>query len=109
MNDDLEIAVALYLQAYIPKHLADELGYDNLVMYGRLAIYEVQAYCNRKFSLENKDMIPVISRVAANRVSRIGTEGLASQSFSGVSESYIDGLPADVMAILNRKRKVKIL
>ena len=39
----------------------------------------------------------------------MNTEGLAAQSYSGVSESYIDGYPQDIMMILNRKRKMKLL
>jgi hypothetical protein len=30
-------------------------------------------------------------------------------SASGVAETYIDGYPAEIKAILNRKRKIKVL
>ena len=72
----------------------------------RLAVAEAEAHCNRTVDLELElcaEMMAVI------KLNRMGSEGLASQSFSGVSESYIDGYPADIMAILNRKRKVKVL
>jgi hypothetical protein len=39
----------------------------------------------------------------------MNTEGLASQAYSGVSENYIDGYPAEILAVLNRKRKIKVL
>ena len=70
------------------------------------ALTEVEAYCNREADIE-LDMIA--DRIAVIKLNRINTEGLTGQSFSGVSESYIDGYPADILAILNRKRKIKIL
>jgi hypothetical protein len=39
----------------------------------------------------------------------MNTEGLAAQSYSGVSETYIDGYPAEILAVLNRKRKIKVV
>jgi hypothetical protein len=39
----------------------------------------------------------------------MGSEGLASQGYSGVSESYINDYPADIKAILNRKRRLKVI
>jgi hypothetical protein len=48
-------------------------------------------------------------KIAVIKLNRINTEGLASTSFSGVSESYLDGYPAEVLAVLNRKRKLKVV
>ena len=70
------------------------------------ALTEVEAYCNREADIE---LDLVADRIAIIKLNRINTEGLSGQSFSGVSESYIDGYPADIKAILNRKRKIKIL
>ena len=70
------------------------------------ALTEVEAYCNREADIE-LDMIA--DRLAVIKLNRMNTEGLSSQSYSGVSESYIDGYPADILAILNRKRKIKTL
>lgn len=70
------------------------------------ALTEVEAYCNREADIE-LDM--VADRLAVIKLNRINTEGLSGQSFSGVSESYIDGYPADIKAILDRKRKIKVL
>ena len=72
----------------------------------RLACAEVETYCGRE--LDNiLDL--VANQIAAIKLNRKHTEGLASQSYSGVSESYIDGYPAEIQAILNRKRKLKTL
>ena len=70
------------------------------------AIAEVEAYCKRDLDLE---LEMIAQRIAIIKLNRINTEGLASQGFSGVSEAYIDGYPADIMAVLNRKRKIKVV
>ena len=67
---------------------------------------EIEAYCNRVMDLE---LEMIAQRIATIKLMRMNTEGLQSQSFSGVSENYVDGYPADIMAVLNRKRKVKLL
>ena len=67
---------------------------------------EIIAYCNRELDAE-LNMLAL--RIAILKLKRFNTEGLSSQGFSGVSESYIDGYPADILAILNRKRKIKII
>ena len=72
----------------------------------KLALAEVEAYCNRTMDFE---LELVAERIAVIKLNRINTEGLAAQGYSGVSESYIDGYPADIKAILNRKRKIKVV
>ena len=70
------------------------------------ALTSVESYCNREADIE-LDMIA--DRLAVIQLNRMGTEGLQSESASGISESYIDGYPADIKAILDRKRKLKVL
>lgn len=70
------------------------------------SLAEVESYCNRKADTE-LEMIAL--RIAIIKLNRINTEGLTAQSFSGVSESYIDGYPQDILSILNRKRKLKVV
>ena len=72
----------------------------------KMALAEVQAYCNRELDLE---LEIVAQRIAIIKLNKLNAEGLSSQSYSGVSESYIDGYPADIMAVLKRKRKVKVI
>ena len=71
-----------------------------------MAKAEIEAYCNRVMDLE---LEMIAQRIATIKLMRMNTEGLQSQSFSGVSENYVDGYPADIMAVLNLKRKVKLL
>lgn len=72
----------------------------------KMAIFEVEDYCNREV---DTTLELIAERIAVIKLNRINTEGLSSQSFSGVSESYIDGYPADIQAVLNRKRKIKVM
>lgn len=72
----------------------------------KLACAEVEAYCGRE--LDNVLEL-MAEQIAAIKLNRKNTEGLSSQSFSGVNESYIDGYPAEIKAVLNRKRKVRFL
>ena len=72
----------------------------------KVAMAEVEAYCNRTLDLELELMA---EKIAIIKLNRLNTEGLASQAYSGVSENYIDGYPADILAVLNRKRKIKVV
>jgi hypothetical protein len=72
----------------------------------KLSLAEVEAYCNRSLDYE---LEIIAEKIAVIKLNRMNTEGLASQSFSGVSENYIDGYPAEILAVLNRKRKIKVL
>lgn len=67
---------------------------------------EIQLYCNRPISY---DMEAIVVQIVIIRLNRLNTEGLSNQSFSGVSESFIDGYPKEILDILNRKRKIKTL
>ena len=72
----------------------------------KMALAEVEDYCRR-----DADTVLEMQaqKIAVIKLNRLNTEGLASQGFSGVSESYIDGYPEDIMAVLNRKRKIKVV
>jgi hypothetical protein len=71
-----------------------------------MAVAEVEAYCNRVLDAE---LELIAQRIAVIKLYRLNSEGLSAQSFSGVNESYLDGYPADIQKVLNRKRRVKFL
>lgn len=71
-----------------------------------MAKAEAEAYCRRELDGE---LEMAVVQMAVVKLNRIGTEGVASLSFSGVTENRVDGYPANVQAILNRKRKLKVL
>jgi hypothetical protein len=66
-----------------------------------MALAEVEGYCGIE---PDTELEMVAQQIAVIKLNRSGTEGLANQSYSGVSESYIDGYPAEIQKILNRKR-----
>lgn len=72
----------------------------------KLALAEVEAFCKREV---DSVLELCAERIAVIKLNRMNTEGLASQSFSGVSENYIDGYPEDIQAILRGKRKLKVV
>lgn len=85
---------------------ADNFTDAQIEVCAKHALAEVEGYCNRQADFE---MEIAAQRIAIIKLNRLHTEGLASQSYSGVSESYVDGFPADILAILNRKRKIKVI
>jgi hypothetical protein len=72
----------------------------------KMSLAEVETYCGRD---ADETLILAAERIAVIKLNRLGTDGLASQGYSGVNESYVDGYPADILALLNRKRKLKVL
>ena len=72
----------------------------------KMAIAEVEDYTHREldYSLQL-----IAERIAIIKLNRIGTEGLNSMSVNGMSENYIDGYPADILATLNAKRKIRVM
>lgn len=72
----------------------------------KLALAEVEAYCNRPIDYE---LEIIAEKIAIIKLNRLNTEGLAAQSYSGVSENYIDGYPQEILTVLNRKRKIKVV
>lgn len=72
----------------------------------KIALNEVEEYCKRDADIA---LELIAEQIAVIKLNRMGTEGLASQAYSGVSESFIDGYPDEIKAVLNRKRKVKFI
>lgn len=86
--------------------IANNYTDSQISLFYRLAAAEVEEYCHRELD----DVLKLMAeQIAVIKLNRINTEGLASQGYSGVSESYIDGYPAEIQAVLNRKRKIKTL
>lgn len=69
------------------------------------ALAEVEDYTKREADLVLEG---IAQEIAVIKLHRIGSEGLSSQSYSGVSESYIDGYPSHIQTALNKKRQIKL-
>lgn len=72
----------------------------------KMSLMEVEEYCKRD---ADASMEFLAERIAVIKLLRMGSDGLAAQSYSGVSETYIDGLPSDIQKLLNGKRKIKVV
>lgn len=70
------------------------------------AVMEIETYCRRNLDVE---LSMVAEEIAVIKLNRMNTEGLSNQSYSGVSEGYVDGYPDTIKRILNSKRKIKTL
>ena len=85
---------------------ASNFSDDLIALYYKQSLAEVEEYCRRE---ADTVLEGIADRIAVIKLNRLNSEGLNSQSYSGVNESYINGYPADIQAILDRKRKIKIL
>lgn len=72
----------------------------------KMALAEVEAYTNRELDYELK---LIAERIAVIKLNRMNTEGVDSLSYSGITESYVNGYPNDILMVLNRKRKIKVV
>ncbi|AUM97490.1 phage head-tail connector protein [Clostridium botulinum] len=50
--------------------------------------------------------INIVKDLVVVKVNKLGSEGLSSESYSGVSQSYIEDIPKDIKRKLIRKRKL---
>lgn len=70
------------------------------------SLAEVEDYCRRE---ADAVLEYTAEQITVIKLNRMGSEGLASQGYSGVSESYIDGYPQEIQATLKRKRRIKVI
>lgn len=75
----------------------------------RAAQAEVADYTARATSEFDDSLNLIVDRIAVIKLQRIGTEALESMGMGGVSESYINDYPKDIMRVLNRRRKLKVM
>ena len=72
----------------------------------KMAMAWVEDYCKRDLDYS---LTLIAERIAVIYLNKQGAEGLSSESFSGISQTYLDDLPADLLSVLNRKRKIKVV
>ena len=56
----------------------------------------------------NAQLESAVISLSVITVNRLGTEGLSSESYSGVSTSYLDDVPPRVASILNANRRLGV-
>ena len=64
-------------------------------------------YCN--LSAYSTKLDPTIVKMVIQNYNKGRVQGILSESFSGVSESYINGYSNDVYIMLNKNRKLKTI
>lgn len=80
---------------------------DYLTLLLEEAEAEAMAYTRRDDMPDG--LLSIVPRMAMVKINRSGSEGMTSQSFSGVSEGYLDGYPAEVQNILRRYRRIGVI
>lgn len=71
------------------------------------SIQDVKDYINYSLEEELPEQLKVIVQdVTLIKFNKIGAEGLQSESYSGVSQNYIDGLPKELKSRLRRYRRL---
>lgn len=83
---------------------ADNYTEPQIELMYEMAEQEVKDYCHLE-ELDNSLELQAV-KMAVIKLNRLGTEGVASQGFSGISESFVDGYPADIITVLNSKRRI---
>ncbi|QIW51176.1 phage head-tail connector protein [Lactococcus raffinolactis] len=68
----------------------------------------IEVLANTNQPILNTQLESAVISLSVVAVNRIGTEGLASEGYSGVSTSYLDDVPPRVASILNANRRLGI-
>lgn len=68
----------------------------------------IEVLANTNQPILNAQLESAVISLSVIAVNRIGTEGLASEGYSGVSTSYLDDVPPRVASILNANRRLGI-
>ena len=84
----------------------NELSDDKLQAIVEDVTLEVLADTNQP--ILNAQLESAVISLSVVAVNRLGTEGLASEGYSGVSTSYLDDVPPRVASILNANRRLGV-
>jgi len=87
--------------------LADTTKDSLIAMLAEDAIVEVTDYCN--MAVYDVKLDSTVAKMVIQNYNRVKVQGISSQSFSGVSESYVNGYTIDIMNVLNKNRRVRFL
>ncbi len=68
----------------------------------------IEVLANTNQPILNAQLESAVISLSVIAVNRIGTEGLASEGYSGVSTSYLDDVPPRVASILNANRRLGV-
>ena len=66
----------------------------------------IEVLANTNQPILNAQLESAVISLSVIAVNRLGTEGVASEGYSGVSTSYLDEVPTRVASILNANRRL---
>ncbi len=68
----------------------------------------IEVLANTNQLILNSQLESAVISLSVIAVNRLGTEGVASEGYSGVSTSYLDEVPPRVVSILNANRRLGV-
>ena len=86
----------------------DEIELSNSKLSEIIDDVTIEVLANTNQSELNAQLESAVISLSVIAVNRIGTEGLASEGYSGVSTSYLDDVPPRVASILNANRRLGV-
>lgn len=103
----MELTRQAIINAKILLGIGDTSQDTKLALYGDLAEHEALHYTKNSLAAAD-DML--LARMIAEKYKTNGNKGLKSQSYSGVSETYIDSTYSnEIMSILQSYRKLQVV
>ena len=90
------------------KERLDENELSDGKLQGIIDDVTIEVLANTNQPILNAQLESAVISLSVVAVNRIGTEGLASEGYSGVSTSYLDDVPPRVASILNANRRLGV-
>ena len=88
------------------KNRLDEVEVSEIKLRAIIDDVTLEVLADTNQSELNAQLESAVISLSVIAVNRIGTEGLASEGYSGVSTSYLDEVPTRVVSILNANRRL---
>ena len=87
----------------------NDTGYDELLeLFIELCSAQALEYTHRQDVSQNSLDVVVVLMVVES-FNRLGSEGIANKSYSGITETPIDGYSDNIKRLLKSKRKIRTL
>lgn len=90
------------------KNRLDEVEVSEIKLQAIIDDVTLEVLADTNQSELNAQLESAVISLSVVAVNRIGTEGLASEGYSGVSTSYLDDVPTRVAFILNANRRLGV-
>ena len=84
----------------------DEIEFSDSKLSEIIDDVTIEVLANTNQLILNSQLESAVISLSVVAVNRLGTEGLASEGYSGVSTSYLDDVPPRVASILNANRRL---